>query len=133
MGFDYPQHHVLGVVRIVLFGIIVGTLLGWARLATGSVWPAVLGRAAVDANQVAGGPFVLLPAGAQFDTALGGLTGVTGWILPVAFILALILTHQLPIRNPPDLAESDTMSRSQFIGVGEATAEATISAESREP
>jgi membrane protease YdiL (CAAX protease family) len=105
MGFDYPQHHLLGVGLIMAFGMIIGTLLGWTRLATGSVWPAVLGHAAVDANQVAGGVYVLLPANAQFDTALGGLTGVTGWILPVLFIAFLALTHRLPVRNPPDLAD----------------------------
>jgi membrane protease YdiL (CAAX protease family) len=107
MGFDYPQHRLLGLVLIMGFGVIVGILLGWTRLATGSVWPAVLGHAAVDANQVAGGVYVLLPAGAQFDTALGGLTGVTGWILPVLFILVLALTRRLPVRKPPDLADTN--------------------------
>jgi membrane protease YdiL (CAAX protease family) len=108
IGFDYPQHHLLGVVLITVFGIIFGILLGWTRLATGSVWPAVLGHAAIDANQVAGGVYDLLPANAQVDTALGGLTGVTGWILPMLFIAFLALTHRLPVRQPPDLANSST-------------------------
>ncbi len=102
MGFDYPQHRILGVLLITLFGMIVGVILGWTRLATGSVWPAVLGHAAVDANQVAGGVYVLLPARAQIDTALAGMTGVTGWILPVLFIAFLTVTRRLPVRNPPD-------------------------------
>jgi uncharacterized protein len=110
MGFDYPQHHILGVVLITLFGMIIGTVLGWTRLATGSVWPAVFGHAAIDANQVAGGVYVLLPAGAHFDTALAGMTGVTGWILPLAFIAVLALTRRLPVRNPPDMARSDTFT-----------------------
>jgi membrane protease YdiL (CAAX protease family) len=105
MGLDYPQHRVLGLLLIMVFAVIIGTLLGWTRLATGSVWPAVLGHAAVDANQVAGGVYDLLPANAQVDTALGGLTGVTGWILPLLFILALVLMRRLPVRNPPDLAD----------------------------
>jgi len=107
MGFDYPQHRVLGVLLITLFGMIVGVILGWTRLATGSVWPAVLGHAAVDANQVAGGVYVLLPAGAQIDTALAGMTGVTGWILPVLFIAFLAVTRRLPVRNPPDRPDAD--------------------------
>jgi uncharacterized protein len=106
MGFDYPQHPLLGILLLTLFCMIVGTILGWTRLATGSVWPAVLGHAAIDANEVTGGVFVLLPAAAQFDTALASMTGVTGWILPLLFIGVLILTHQLPVRNPPDLAYS---------------------------
>jgi membrane protease YdiL (CAAX protease family) len=109
MGFDYPQHRVLGVALIMVFCMIVGTILGWTRLATGSVWPATLGHAAVDANEVMGGVFVLLPAGAQFDTALASMSGVTGWILPLLFIAFLALTRRLPVANPPDLAtvESD--------------------------
>jgi hypothetical protein len=55
---------------------------------------------------VAGGVYVLLPAGAQIDTALAGMTGVTGWILPLLFVGMLALTHRLPVRNPPDLAGS---------------------------
>jgi hypothetical protein len=56
-----------------------------------------------------GGVFVLLPAGAQFDTALASMSGVTGWILPLLFIAFLALTRRLPVANPPDLAtvESD--------------------------
>jgi hypothetical protein len=104
MGFDYPQHHILGVALITLFGVIVGIVLGWARLATGSVWPAVLGHAAIDANEVVGGVYVLLLANANVDTALAGMTGVTGWILPLLFIGFLALTHRLPVRIPPDLA-----------------------------
>lgn len=106
MGFDYPQHHLLGVALITLFGMIAGTILGWTRLATGSVWPAVFGHAALDANELIGGVYVLLPAHAQVDSALGGMTGVTGWILPVLFIGFLALTRRLPVRNPPDLAGS---------------------------
>src|SRR5262249_45214666 len=106
MGFDYPQHHILGILLLTVFCVIIGVILGWTRLATGSVWPAMLGHAAIDANQVAGGVYVLRPAGAQFDTALAGMTGVTGWILPVLFIGFLVLTRRLPVRNPPDRQSS---------------------------
>jgi membrane protease YdiL (CAAX protease family) len=108
MGFDYPQHHLLGVLLLTVFCVLIGTLLGWTRLATGSVWPAVFGHAAVDANQVAGGAYVLLRAGPLPDTALAGLTGITGWILPALLIAFLVLTHRLPVRNPPDAAIFET-------------------------
>jgi hypothetical protein len=72
---------------------------------------AVCGHAAVDANQLAGGIYVLLPAHAQFDTALAGLTGVTGWILPLS------LTHRLPVRNPPGLADN-AASQSPSVAAG---------------
>jgi uncharacterized protein len=106
VGFDYPQHRILGVALITLLGMIFGTILGWTRLATGSVWPAVLGHDALDANQILGGVYVLLRAGAPLDTALAGITGVTGLILPLLFVITLALTRRLPVRNPPDLAEA---------------------------
>src|SRR5262249_48654034 len=74
MGFDYPQHHILGLLLLTVFCVIIGVILGWTRLATGSVWPAVLGHASMDANQVLGGAYVLLRARAFPDTALAGLT-----------------------------------------------------------
>jgi membrane protease YdiL (CAAX protease family) len=116
MGFDYPQHHILGVVLITVFGVIMGIILGWTRLATGSVWPAVLGHDALDANQLLGGVYVLLRAGAPFDTALGGISGVTGWILPLLFIGFLALTRRLPVRNPPDLAAPDPARSREPVG-----------------
>jgi uncharacterized protein len=106
MGFDYPQHHILGILLLTVFCVITSVILGWTRLATGSVWRAVLGHASMDANQVLGGASVLLRAGPFPDTALAGLTGVTGWIPPALFIAFLALTHRLPVRNPPDLAAS---------------------------
>jgi membrane protease YdiL (CAAX protease family) len=104
MGFDYPRSPILGLALITLVGMIFGTLLGWTRLATGSVWPAVLGHAAIDANQVAGGVFALMAAHAALDTTQVTLLGWTGWLLPLAFIALLAITRRLPVRNPPDLA-----------------------------
>jgi membrane protease YdiL (CAAX protease family) len=127
MGFDYPQHHIFGVALITLFGVIVGVVLGWTRLATGSVWPAVLGHAAVDANEVAGGVYALMPAHAQFDTALAGMTGVTGWILPLLFIGFLVLTRRLPVRTPPDLLAASLGTGTQSP-VGDSAAELVTAA-----
>jgi membrane protease YdiL (CAAX protease family) len=125
MGFDYPQHHILGILLLTVFCVIIGVILGWTRLATGSVWPAVLGHAAMDANQVLGGAYVLLRAGAFPDTALAGLTGVTGWILPALFIAFLALTHRLPVRNPPDTAPASNGIQPPVAAVAELTAAAS--------
>jgi uncharacterized protein len=127
LGFDYPQHHILGVLLLTVFCVIIGVILGWTRLATGSVWPAVLGHASMDANQVLGGAYVLLRAGAFPDTALAGLTGVTGWILPLLFIAFLALTHRLPVRNPPDTAPAQNGIQLPVAAVAELTAAASAS------
>jgi membrane protease YdiL (CAAX protease family) len=101
LGFNYPEHPVFGVFLMVIFSTIVGTLLGWTRLATGSVWPAVLGHAGLNSSQVLGGVFVLTQAGAKYDTAQVFISGWTGWILPLLFIGLLVLTRRLPVRGVP--------------------------------
>jgi len=109
LGFDYPLHPALGVLLITVLGMIFGTLLGWTRLKTGSVWPAVLGHASIDAS--AGAVLVFGRAGAPFDSAVLGLTGWTGWIVPLALIALLVVMRQLPVRNLPDAilsADRDT-------------------------
>jgi membrane protease YdiL (CAAX protease family) len=104
LGFNYPQHaNILGLLVMTAFCTIYGTLLGWTRLATGSIWPAVLGHAALDANQFVGGVLVLLQANVTFDTAVAPLTGWTGWLLPLLFIAFLVATRRLPVRNLPTL------------------------------
>lgn len=43
-GFKYPGSPWLGPLLFLLFTLSVGTLLGWATLRSGSVWPAVFGH-----------------------------------------------------------------------------------------
>jgi membrane protease YdiL (CAAX protease family) len=100
LGFDYPLHPALGILLITLLGMIFGTLLGWTRLKTGSVWPAVLGHAGIDAS--AGAILVFGRAGAPFDSAVLGLTGWTGWIVPLLIIALLVITRRLPVRRAPE-------------------------------
>lgn len=106
LGFNYPLHPVLGVFLMTILCTIFGTILGWTRLATGSVWPAVLGHAGINSSQVLGGVAVLTQAGVEYDTAQVFLTGWTGWILPLLLIAFLVLAHRLPVRDAPDLTAS---------------------------
>jgi membrane protease YdiL (CAAX protease family) len=106
LGFNYPLHPVTGVFLMIPLGMIFGTILGWLRLASGSVLPAVLGHAAIDAS--AGAILVFGRAGATYDAAQVGITGWTGWILPLLFIAVLVLTHRLPVGSLPMLAHGPT-------------------------
>ena len=103
LGFNYPGHPVLGVFLRTIFCTIIGIILGWTGLATGSVWPAVLGHAGINSSQVLGGVIVLTQAGAEYDSTQVFLTGWTGWILPLLFVAFLVLIHRLPVRDAPDL------------------------------
>jgi membrane protease YdiL (CAAX protease family) len=100
LGYNYPQSPVLGVFMMTGLCVIFGILFGWTRLATGSVWPAVIGHAAL--NGSAGAVILFAREGAEPDAAVVGITGWTGWILPLVVIAALIATRRLPVPDPPD-------------------------------
>jgi uncharacterized protein len=74
------------------------------RLATGSVWPVVLAHGAP--NGAASMVNVLFREGTTFDSALVGVTGVTGWLLPLVVIAVLVATRRLPVRDAPDLGSN---------------------------
>jgi hypothetical protein len=90
---------------------IVGVILGWMRLATGSIWPAVLGHAGFNAS--VGAAYIFGRTGADYDQAQVTLAGWTGWILPLFFIALLVVTRRLPVRrgsDPATTAASETSS-----------------------
>jgi len=96
LGFDYPQHRELGVILMVAFCVIIGILIGWLRLASGSIWPCVVAHGTL--NGCAGVPYMLADAKSSFDTAQVTILGWTGWILPLLLIALLILTRRLPVK-----------------------------------
>ena len=111
VGFNYPGHPVLGVSLMVIYCVIVGTILGWTRLATGSIWPAILGHASINAS--IGAAYVFGRVGVEYDQAQVTLAGWTGWLLPLLFVALLTLTRHLPVRKVPDPSppkESDDVS-----------------------
>jgi membrane protease YdiL (CAAX protease family) len=98
LGYNYPLHPQLGVLLMAVSCTLLGIVLGWTRLATGSLWPAVIGHAALNGS----GPAVALfhTAGASFDTANAGPLSWTGWILLGLWIAALVALRRLPLRRP---------------------------------
>lgn len=83
LGYDYPlQPPVVRVLLMVGTCVVLGSLLGWLRLRSGSVWPAAIGHGFV--NAVAGLPVLFATAGVPVDNAAVGLLGWTGWVLMAA-------------------------------------------------
>ncbi len=104
LGFNYPQHPVLGVLVMVGSCMLIGTLLGWLRLASGSVWPAVLGHAGLNASA---GAIIMLAVDANaIDTTQVGMLGWSGWIVPLLVIAFLVITRRLPVRTLPKVSAS---------------------------
>lgn len=83
-GLDYPG---AGLLAIVWFTLVTGTFLGWVTLRGDSVWPAVIGHAAI--NGIAGIAILFIqdspnPILGPLPTGLIGSaawTAVAGWIL----------------------------------------------------
>ncbi|WNG43342.1 CPBP family intramembrane metalloprotease [Archangium minus] len=98
LGYNYPQHPVLGVLLFTVVCVLLSILLGWMRLATGSIWPAVLAHGSINALA----PIVVMLGYAEkpIDTALVGMTGWPGWLVLAALVGVLVLTRQLPVRAP---------------------------------
>lgn len=99
LGYNFGRTDLTGVLFMVGGCVAWGILLGWLRLRSASLWPAVFAHGAMNA---AGALITLLyAAGTTFDMALAGPLGVAGWIACALVIVVLVLTGQF--RNQPEL------------------------------
>jgi uncharacterized protein len=102
-GYDYPGLGAWAAPYFVVFCVLFGIVIGWLRLATGSVWPAVIAHASL--NGTAGLILLVGDAARPPNTAVAGITGVVGWVLLGAVCLALprvlpVRDRVLPVREP---------------------------------
>ncbi|MFB3880628.1 MAG: CPBP family intramembrane glutamic endopeptidase [Armatimonadota bacterium] len=95
-GHNYPQHPLLGVPLMVTFCILLGIVLGWLRLASGSIFPAALAHASV--NGPASNTLAFLRA--RNDLA-AGLTGLLGQAVILLFVILLLRLRALTDRSEP--------------------------------
>ena len=101
-GFDYPGFPWVGMLLFLLFTICGGVLLAWVTFQGRSVWPAVIGHAAI--NGIAG--LSILFSQGQPPSLLGpapiGLVGIAGYLVLALVLLAVptALTPQVPSRLP---------------------------------
>lgn len=89
-GFDYPGAPFLGPLAMVWFTVVVGVLLGWLTIRGRSVWPAVIGHAAV--NGMAGLGLIFVqgqPNTLLGPTPVGTIGGLGFTVAAVAILLRL--------------------------------------------
>lgn len=98
LGYNFGRTDITGVLFMVGGCVAWGVLLGWLRLRSASIWPAVLAHGSLNAS--AG--LILIVAASQPDLALAGPLGIAGWIVAAAVIVVLALTGQF--RSQPELA-----------------------------
>ncbi len=88
-GLEYPGAPWLGPLAMIWFCFVVGTMLGWATLKANSVWPAVIGHAAINGIAALGALFIQ----GQPNPILGplpvGLVGSFGFSM-LALLLFLL-------------------------------------------
>ncbi|SDJ14079.1 CPBP family intramembrane glutamic endopeptidase [Nonomuraea jiangxiensis] len=96
LGYNYPLLGSWAALCFIGFCVLAGVLLGWLRLRTGSIWPAVVAHGSLNAIV----PQVLLlgDAAAPPNEVLAGLTGLTGWALLALTGAALL--RLIPVRRP---------------------------------
>ena len=79
--------------------MLYGVLLGWLRLRTGSIWPAVFAHGAF--NAAAGFLLLVVAADTSADAVSTSPLGWVTWIVMAAVIVVLVLTGQF--RTQPGL------------------------------
>ncbi|MEV4219766.1 type II CAAX endopeptidase family protein [Nonomuraea sp. NPDC049725] len=97
LGYNYPMLGSWAAVYFVGFCVLAGVLLGWLRLRSGSVWPAVVAHGSL--NAVGPAVFLLGDVASPPDLVLAGPSGLVGWVLLAA--CAAVLLKKLPVRSTP--------------------------------
>lgn len=96
LGYNYPTVPiVVSFIMMVCFCTLVGVLLGWLRLASGSVWPPAIAHGFLNASAVL--PLVFSAAGHPVDNASAGVLGWSGWFVLAVLILLLVMVGKLPV------------------------------------
>lgn len=98
LGYNFGRTDITGVLLMMGGCVAWGVLLGWLRLRSASVWPAVIAHGSLNAS--AG--LIVIVAAAKPDLGLAGPLGVAGWIVLALVVAVLMLTGQF--RRQPELA-----------------------------
>ena len=99
LGYNYPGvPGWLGLTAMIGMCIVFGAVFGWLRLRSDSVWPAALAHAAFNG---AGSTYLLFAmAGEHIDTTQATVLGWSGWIVPIALVIILLVTGQFRRPTP---------------------------------
>jgi membrane protease YdiL (CAAX protease family) len=91
-GHNYPENPVLGVILMIGFCLLVGTIFSWLYLETDSAWAPALAHGSL--NATAALPMLFLAPGTNI-TFGGTLASLAGWIGLALFVAWLVATRRL--------------------------------------
>ena len=102
LGYNFGYTDARGLALMTGFCLGLGVALGWLRLRTASVWPAVVGHGAVNAATAA--TLLLLHADQLADTGqigIGTFLGLPGWAVMAVLIVVLVVSGQFRKQAEP--------------------------------
>ena len=92
LGYNFGRPDVIGVLLMVGGCIAWGFLLGWLRLRSASIWPAVLAHGSL--NAVGALILVFVAGGETPDLAWVGALGVVSWAVLAAIVGTIAAMRQ---------------------------------------
>ncbi|WP_109210877.1 MULTISPECIES: type II CAAX endopeptidase family protein [Microbacterium] len=98
LGYNFARPDITGVLFMVGGCLAWGVLLGWLRLRSASLWPAVLAHGSL--NAVGGLVLLLAASGAAPDLAIVGALGVVAWGVLAVVVVAIVLLRQFRAGMP---------------------------------
>lgn len=96
LGYNFDQPNLFGVAMMTGGTVLLGTLVGWLRLRSASVWPCVFAHGAV--NAAAGFIVLVAMAGAPVDPVAAAPLGWVTWIVMAVVIAVLAATGQFRVQ-----------------------------------
>jgi membrane protease YdiL (CAAX protease family) len=77
MGYQYPDHRLIGLVVFPVSTVLLSIVLGWLRSSTGSIWPVCLAHASIN---TLGGSWLMVWFHGHPDFIFLSILGIFGWI-----------------------------------------------------
>ncbi|MRG61384.1 CPBP family intramembrane metalloprotease [Agromyces sp. CFH 90414] len=106
LGYNYGLTDLVGVACMVVFCVLGGFVIGWMRLRSASVWPAVIAHGAVN---TATAQFLFFIDESELPvTPWGTFLGWPGWILLTLCVVAIVVTGQLRKQPAPGLTLAES-------------------------
>ncbi|MDE0545790.1 CPBP family intramembrane glutamic endopeptidase [Microbacterium sp. C7(2022)] len=106
LGYNFGRPDLGGLAFMVGGCVAWGVLLGWLRLRSASLWPAVLAHGSL--NAVGGVVLVFIASGEVADMAIVGPLGVVVWVMLAVCVAVIALVGQFRRGAPATVARVDT-------------------------
>ncbi|MGP9726272.1 hypothetical protein CIK76_07775 [Glutamicibacter sp. BW80] len=109
LGYNYPfAKGAWGLAAMCGMCIVVGAFFAWLRTFSGSVWPAAFAHGVFNASVGLVSLFMMM--GSMLDSTKASILGWSGWILPGAVILVMVLFGAFRARTDPSYPQNELKS-----------------------